>query len=185
MIDRSAVKVPGSAGKPARKQEFNAEAQRSQRSKDFWRFARPHVEAARETREFVLCDPAPLRCILACFRLNQRPGCITAMPRPPRATMCECGSPLREGDGGRGRRVGRFGAILAPTPPPNPLPQGEGENSLPRAHHMPRETNSSRTPSRPSISAAPRKFGTRNTRILAIEVSKTPSAAAPSASLHR
>ena len=42
-------------------------------------------------------------------------------------------------------------------------------------HHMPRETNSSSTPSKPSISAAPRKFGTRNTRILAIDSSNTPS----------
>ena len=42
-------------------------------------------------------------------------------------------------------------------------------------HHMPLETNSSSVPSRPSISAAPRKSGTRNTRILAIDVSNTPS----------
>ena len=42
-------------------------------------------------------------------------------------------------------------------------------------HHIPCDTNSSSTPSNPSISAAPRKFGTRNTRILAIDISNTPS----------
>ena len=36
-------------------------------------------------------------------------------------------------------------------------------------HHRLRETNSSSVPSRPSISAAPRNSGTRNTRILAID----------------
>src|SRR3954453_15645703 len=38
-------------------------------------------------------------------------------------------------------------------------------------HHIPLETNSSSTPSRPSIRAAPRKLGTRNTRIFATDVS--------------
>ena len=36
-------------------------------------------------------------------------------------------------------------------------------------HHRLRETNSRRVASRPSISAAPRNSGTRNTRILAID----------------
>ena len=48
-------------------------------------------------------------------------------------------------------------------------------------HHIPRETNSSSTPSRPSISAAPRKLGTRNTRIFATDISATPSATPPTA----
>ena len=45
------------------------------------------------------------------------------------------------------------------------------------------ETNSSSVPSSPSISAAPRKAGTRNTRILAMAVSNTASRKPPSASL--
>ncbi len=52
-------------------------------------------------------------------------------------------------------------------------------------HHMPPETNSSSTPSRPSISAAPRKLGTRNTRILAIDISNTPSSTPATASFTR
>src|SRR5215469_2078734 len=51
--------------------------------------------------------------------------------------------------------------------------------------HMPPETNSSRTPSRLSISAAPRKLGTRNTRILAIDISNTPSSPPATASFTR
>ena len=35
---------------------------------------------------------------------------------------------LREGSGGNEPRTGHFGATLARTPPPNLLPQGEGEN---------------------------------------------------------
>ncbi len=52
-------------------------------------------------------------------------------------------------------------------------------------HHKLRDTKSSSVPSRPSISAAPRKSGTRNTRILAIEVSNTASRKPPTASLAR
>src|SRR4051812_35380903 len=51
--------------------------------------------------------------------------------------------------------------------------------------HMPPETNSSSTPSRLSISAAPRKLGTRNTRILAIDISNTPSSTPAAASFSR
>ena len=43
-------------------------------------------------------------------------------------------------------------------------------------HFSVRETNSSSAPRKPSISAAPTKSGTRNTRILAMLVSNTPSA---------
>ncbi len=50
------------------------------------------------------------------------------------------------------------------------------------AHRLP-DTNSSRMASRPSISAAPRYCGTRNTRILAMAVSKTASSTPPVASL--
>jgi ATP-dependent helicase/nuclease subunit B len=35
---------------------------------------------------------------------------------------------LRDGDGRRGPEAGGVGAVLGATPPPNPLPQGEGEN---------------------------------------------------------
>jgi general secretion pathway protein H len=35
--------------------------------------------------------------------------------------------PLREGVGGRGSAARDFASVLATTPPPNPLPQGEGE----------------------------------------------------------
>src|SRR5208337_3627980 len=44
------------AGKKARIQRRGAEAQRSRRSKDFWRFARPRVEAPGEAHEFLVCD---------------------------------------------------------------------------------------------------------------------------------
>ena len=50
-------------------------------------------------------------------------------------------------------------------------------------HHTLRETNRSSVASRPSISAAPRKSETRNTRILAIAVSNTASRKPPTASL--
>src|SRR6185369_12653184 len=52
-------------------------------------------------------------------------------------------------------------------------------------HYIPRETNSSSAASRPSISAAPRKSETRNTRILATAVSKTANMNPPIASLAR
>src|SRR5260370_28605102 len=51
------------------------------------------------------------------------------------------------------------------------------------AHHRLRETNSRSVASRPSISAAPRNSGTRNTRILAIDVSNSASSAAATVSL--
>src|SRR5436305_14876844 len=50
------------------------------------------------------------------------------------------------------------------------------------AHHSPPDTKRSSVASRPSISAAPRNCGTRNTRILAIDVSKTASRMPPTAS---
>ena len=53
------------------------------------------------------------------------------------------------------------------------------------AHQRLRETNSRSVASRPSISAAPRNSGTRNTRILAIEVSNSASRKPPTASLPR
>ena len=53
------------------------------------------------------------------------------------------------------------------------------------AYRLP-ETNNNRVASRPSISAAPRNSGTRNTRILAIAVSNTASRRpSPRASPHR
>ena len=51
------------------------------------------------------------------------------------------------------------------------------------AHHRPRDTNRKSVASSPSISAAPRNSGTRNTRILAIEVSNSTSKRPPIASL--
>ena len=53
------------------------------------------------------------------------------------------------------------------------------------AHQKLRDTNSSSVPSRPSMSAMPRKSGTRNTRILAIEVSNSTSRKPPTTSLPR
>src|SRR5690606_12764325 len=52
-----------------------------------------------------------------------------------------------------------------------------------RVHQRLRDTNSRSVASRPSIRAAPRNSGTRNTRILAIEVSNTASRKPPTASL--
>ena len=60
-----------------------------------------------------------------------------------------------------------------------------GDVEVEGAHQKPFDTNRRRVPSKPSISAAPRNSGTRNTRILAIEVSKTASSAPPTASLTR
>src|SRR6266496_3397279 len=51
------------------------------------------------------------------------------------------------------------------------------------AHHSPRETNRRSVANRPSISAAPKNSGTRNTRILAIDVSNSASRKPPIASL--
>jgi protein ImuB len=42
--------------------------------------------------------------------------------------------PLREGVGGRGFEARTSGTDLAPTPPPSPLPQGEGENIAHTTH---------------------------------------------------
>ena len=66
-----------------------------------------------------------------------------------------------------------------------PAGQHVGDIEGETVRHMPPDTNSSSTPSRPSISAAPRKFGTRNTRILAIDISNTPSSVPATASLNR
>ena len=52
-------------------------------------------------------------------------------------------------------------------------------------HHTPRDTNKSRVARKPSISAAPRKSPTRNTRILAIVTSNAANATASRASLTR
>lgn len=51
------------------------------------------------------------------------------------------------------------------------------------AHQNSLDTNSSSVPSSPSITAAPRKSGTRNTRIFAIAVSKSASRVPAAASL--
>src|SRR5215471_19597380 len=53
------------------------------------------------------------------------------------------------------------------------------------AHHRLRETNRRSVASRPSISAAPRNSGTRNTRILAIDVSNSASSVPATVSLAR
>ena len=52
-------------------------------------------------------------------------------------------------------------------------------------HQPARVTNSSSVARKPSISAAPRKSGTRNTRIFAIAVSNTASTKPPAASFSR
>ena len=52
-------------------------------------------------------------------------------------------------------------------------------------HQKLRDTNRSSMPRKPSIRAMPRKSGTRNTRILAIEVSNRTSRNPPTASLPR
>jgi hypothetical protein len=69
-VVRAAVARSGSAGKPAREQVFNAEAQRRRGAErqGFWRFARPHVEAPRAAHEFLLgdrCASAVNPCLLA------------------------------------------------------------------------------------------------------------------------
>jgi glycosyltransferase involved in cell wall biosynthesis len=56
--------------------------------------------------------------------------------------------PLREGVGGRGSGAGGFGAVLAPTPPPIRLPQGQGESSP-----APRLVFTGRMDYRPNIDA--------------------------------
>src|SRR5215831_8948078 len=53
------------------------------------------------------------------------------------------------------------------------------------AHHRLRETNRRSVASRPNISAAPRNSGTRNTRILAIDVSNSASSVPATVSLTR
>src|SRR5437763_17193740 len=53
------------------------------------------------------------------------------------------------------------------------------------AHHRLRDTNRSSVAKSPSISAAPRNSGTRNTRIFAIDVSNKASRNPPAASLPR
>src|SRR5690606_16848946 len=63
--------------------------------------------------------------------------------------------------------------------------QKVGDIECERLHQKLRETNSSKVPRNPSISAVPRNSGTRNTRILAIEVSKKASRKPPTASLPR
>src|SRR5262249_33775081 len=53
------------------------------------------------------------------------------------------------------------------------------------AHHRLRETNRRSVARRPSISAAPRNSGTRNTRIFAIDVSNSASSVPATVSLAR
>jgi len=58
-----------------------------------------------------------------------------------------------------------------------------GDVQFQMAHYTLRETNRSNAASKPSIRATPRKSETRNTRILAVTVSKTASRKPPTASL--
>src|SRR6476620_3078514 len=57
----------------------------------------------------------------------------------------------------------------------------EGETGC----YMPSDTKRSSTPSRASMSAAPRKLGTRKIRILAIDISNTPSRTLATASFSK
>ena len=58
-----------------------------------------------------------------------------------------------------------------------------GDVEVDPAHQKLPDTKRSNVASNPSIKAAPRNSGTRNTRILAIEVSNRPSRKPPTASL--
>ena len=58
-----------------------------------------------------------------------------------------------------------------------------GDVEIDPAHQKLPDTNRNSVASRPSISATPRNSGTRNTRILAIEVSNSASKKPPTASL--
>ena len=112
------VRIGGLRGSgEASKRGFNTEAQRSQgsqRSKDFWRFAQPHVEAPREAqktsfrtlRSLRLCVETLLSCLQSRPHANprqnevrspQRNASTRAQPArlrvSPHAKPLSCGAP--------------------------------------------------------------------------------------------